>query len=371
MSRWAIGSSKNKPPHRLSSLVCFPCSHWDTEHQLWGACPQPAVPAAPSQSLQALLRLPGQVLWIPLWRQCVRGLQGRTYCMHLLRLKGIHCGPLCAAIECVVETNRMLKPSHSQLHLVPSLPWRFKESLVALCHWWSVIMVAALILRLSFWLRRFLQLPKGAQDTGEPTSDAPPPSVTETICHVSFGWTVPLRYDSASPCQCSTFRHSCQHLPCQHMSVFFTYSSGCWATAHTPCMCVDKAHINTIQEARRCLLFFSRKQMKLKKNQAWHCSTGLLYLYSSQTACVLPFCLLSPMQPDCSESALLLASVIEVVVCQESFGVFWPRGRWWSAHSLGFGSNRVLRGLPCRLCGNISLIVKMCRNLWPRCSGLC
>lgn len=86
MSQWTIESSENKPPHLLSSLVCIPGSHWDAEHQFWGARPQPAIPAAPSQSLQALLRLPGQVLWIPLWRQCVRGLQGRTP-VYLLRLK--------------------------------------------------------------------------------------------------------------------------------------------------------------------------------------------------------------------------------------------------------------------------------------------
>lgn len=53
-----------------------PHSHWDSEHQFRGAGSQSAVPSASSQSLQALLRVPGQVVRIPLWRQCVWGLQG-------------------------------------------------------------------------------------------------------------------------------------------------------------------------------------------------------------------------------------------------------------------------------------------------------
>lgn len=76
--KWIIQSFRNKPLHFLSFLVCIPRSHWNPEHQFWGARPQPAVPAAPSQNLQALLRLPGQVLWIPLWCQCLWRLQGKT-----------------------------------------------------------------------------------------------------------------------------------------------------------------------------------------------------------------------------------------------------------------------------------------------------
>lgn len=57
--------------------VCIPGSHRDAEHQFWGARPQSSIPTTPSQSLQALLRVPGQVLWIPLWRQCMWGLQGK------------------------------------------------------------------------------------------------------------------------------------------------------------------------------------------------------------------------------------------------------------------------------------------------------
>lgn len=139
MSQWATESSKNKPPHRLPSLVCFPRSHWDTEHQFWGAGPQPAIPAAPSQSLQTLLRLPGQVLWIPLWRQCVWGLQGRT-----LRLKWPAVVMLRGKSVFTPGSNQTSKPfPHSWLRLVLSLR-QFTESLVALCHWWSVIMVATL-----------------------------------------------------------------------------------------------------------------------------------------------------------------------------------------------------------------------------------
>lgn len=59
-------------------LFCVPNSHRNPQHQFWGVGPQPTVPTAASPSLQALLRLPGQVLWIPLWCQCMWGLQGRT-----------------------------------------------------------------------------------------------------------------------------------------------------------------------------------------------------------------------------------------------------------------------------------------------------
>lgn len=76
-SNWLITSFENKPLN-FSLPVCISRSHWNTEHQFGGARPQPAIPAAPSQSLQAVLRLPGQVLWIPLWCQRVRGLQGST-----------------------------------------------------------------------------------------------------------------------------------------------------------------------------------------------------------------------------------------------------------------------------------------------------
>lgn len=52
-------------------------------------------------------------------------------------------------------------------------------------------------------------------------------------------------------------------------------------------------------------------------------------MYSLQTACTIPSQAMpfSPMQPECGVMSFLLpASVIEAVVCQESFGVFGPEG---------------------------------------------
>lgn len=60
-------------------FLCFspahlPCSDWNTEHQLWGTRPEPSVSASSPSRVQTLLRLPGQIIGVPLWGQRLRGL---------------------------------------------------------------------------------------------------------------------------------------------------------------------------------------------------------------------------------------------------------------------------------------------------------
>lgn len=56
----------------------LPCSRRDAEHQLGGDRAQPTLAPAPAPHLQALLRLPGQVLGVPLRGERLRGLQGES-----------------------------------------------------------------------------------------------------------------------------------------------------------------------------------------------------------------------------------------------------------------------------------------------------
>lgn len=62
------------------SVWCFLfslLSGGDSEHQFGGDGAQFPFPATSTTCLQTLLRLPGQVFWVPLWCQFLRGLQGK------------------------------------------------------------------------------------------------------------------------------------------------------------------------------------------------------------------------------------------------------------------------------------------------------
>lgn len=58
-------------------ILVLPRSYRDTKQQFGGVGAQSALTPAPSTRLQALLCVPGQILWVPLWSQCLRGVQGK------------------------------------------------------------------------------------------------------------------------------------------------------------------------------------------------------------------------------------------------------------------------------------------------------
>lgn len=58
------------------SVFLLARSGGDPEHQLRGDGAQFPVPASPAPRLQAVLRVPGQILGVPLRCQLLRGLQG-------------------------------------------------------------------------------------------------------------------------------------------------------------------------------------------------------------------------------------------------------------------------------------------------------
>uniref|UniRef100_A0A663DXQ6 Retinoic acid receptor alpha n=1 Tax=Aquila chrysaetos chrysaetos TaxID=223781 RepID=A0A663DXQ6_AQUCH len=65
-------------PRRPPALEQLRPLRRDAEHQLGGDRAQPALAPAPAPHLQALLRLPGQVLGVPLRGERLRGLQGES-----------------------------------------------------------------------------------------------------------------------------------------------------------------------------------------------------------------------------------------------------------------------------------------------------
>lgn len=70
-------------------FLCL-CSGGDPEHQLRGDGAQLSFASSSSSCLQAVLCVPGQVIWLSLWSELLRGLQGKLSQRHMESLQDMY-----------------------------------------------------------------------------------------------------------------------------------------------------------------------------------------------------------------------------------------------------------------------------------------